>query len=144
MVSGLKFGPSSFNPYAAHELPENSIYERLFGAKEKITTGDVRVVYIDKEALVNNIQVVPSKDDLVKLSKLLMCLGFAMGYDGTKKKIPRWIWVLLEDEKEWEAFPWGSVSFQYLVKEVNGVKKAMKGRIMNYILNGNMIAFSVS
>lgn len=143
LVSGLKFGPSSFDPYAEHQLPPDSIYERLFGLKEDITTGQVRAAYVDKHFMVNNKKVSASKDDLVKLSKLLIALGFVMGYDLTKKKIPRWIWVLLEVDEQWESFPWGSVSFQYLKKEVDGVKKKMTGRIMNYTLNGNTIAFSV-
>lgn len=145
LVSGLKFGPSSFDPYAAHILPPNSVYERLFGAKEETFTSDVRTAYINKEFVVNRVKVHASKDDLVKLSKLLITCGFVMGFDGTKKKIPQWLWVLLEDDDKWEAFPWGSVSFQYLMKEVNAIAKSRKGKKkLNYTFKGNAIAFSVS
>lgn len=143
LVSGLKFGPSTFDPYAEQTLPPNSTYERLFGANPGTRLCDVRNAFLERTFTVQGKEVEATPEDWVKLSKLLLCLGFALGVDTTKKKIPLWMWVLLEIEEEWENFPWGSLSYQVLLEAIRGIPKKGKGK-MNYGIKGNTVAFCVS
>ncbi|KAL6540692.1 hypothetical protein OROMI_024575 [Orobanche minor] len=53
-------------------------------------------------------------------------------------KIPTWMWVLVEDDEAWEQFPWGSMAYQFLIGQINAVKKDVPGP---YHLKGNTIAF---
>lgn len=145
LVSGLRFGPVTFNPYKRHELPPNSTFKRLFGANTDTTTADVHTAYTNKEFKVNKKKVDATTDDYVKLSKLLLALSFALGLNNVKKKIPLWMWVLIEDDKEWEEFPWGSFSYQLLVDCVKNIVKKDRGlKKLNIHIKGNMIALSVS
>ncbi|KAL6528964.1 hypothetical protein OROMI_028850 [Orobanche minor] len=74
LVSGLRFGPSNFDPYAKHELPKNSMFERVFGADETTKLYDVRLAYISKKFVVNDKEVNATHNDYVKLSKFLFAL----------------------------------------------------------------------
>ncbi|KAL6540468.1 hypothetical protein OROMI_024351 [Orobanche minor] len=48
------------------------------------------------------------------------------------------MWVLVEDDEAWEQFPWGSMAYQFLIGQINAVKKDVPGP---YHLKGNTIAF---
>lgn len=147
LVSGLKFGRTEFNPYRRHRLPSSSIYERLFGANPLTTTAMVRNAFVNKYFEVDEVEVTATPEDYVQLSKFLLALTFALGLDQTKKKIPLWLWVLLENKEQWEAFPWGSYSYQLLVDSIRSVvrkeRKTNSGKV-SYHIKGNTIAFLVS
>ncbi|KAL3619011.1 hypothetical protein CASFOL_037239 [Castilleja foliolosa] len=49
-----------------------------------------------------------STDDQLKISKVIFVCSVLFGEDNLKKPIPRWLWVLVDDEDKWENFPWGS------------------------------------
>ncbi|KAL6581227.1 hypothetical protein OROMI_007150 [Orobanche minor] len=69
---------------------------------------------------------------------VLMASMFVVGLDTNKTKIPTWMWVLVEDDEAWEQFPWGSLSYQFLMGQINGVKTNIPGP---YHLKGNTVAF---
>ncbi|KAL6529926.1 hypothetical protein OROMI_028571 [Orobanche minor] len=70
-----------------------------------------------------------------------MASMFVVGLDTNKTKIPTWMWVLVEDDEAWEQFLWGSMAYQFLIGQINAVKKDAPGP---YHLKGNTIAFLVS
>lgn len=90
LVSGLKFGLANFKPYVRHELPPNSIFERLFGANKQTKLKDIHYTYTKKTFMVNGKQVRAMYEDLVKLSKFLNS-SFALGFEARKKKILIWL-----------------------------------------------------
>lgn len=147
LVSGLKFGRAEFNPYKMHRLPSSSIYKRLFGANPLTTTAMVRNAFVNKHFEVDGVEVTATPEDYVQLSKFLLALTFALGLDQTKKKIPLWLWVLLENKEQWEMFPWGSYSYQLLVDSIRNVvrrERKTDSGVVSYHIKGNTIAFLVS
>ncbi|KAL6551056.1 hypothetical protein OROMI_021544 [Orobanche minor] len=116
LVTGLRFGTSQFNPYEDHDIPETSLYTRLF-KNEKITSIHLWNLFKSKDF---NIE---SAADCIKLCKVIIAAHVVLGNDPCNWKIPDWVWVLVEDEQAWDRFPWGSMSFQILHRAVNNVKK---------------------
>ncbi|KAL6513725.1 hypothetical protein OROHE_019585 [Orobanche hederae] len=120
LISGLKFGPTKINPYMMNDkIPIDSVYARLLNSKP-ILPVDLRTKFIDKKFKVNKVEVKGSEADYLKLAKVLM------------------MWVLVEDIEAWEQFPWGSMSYQLLIGQINAVKKYIPEP---YHLKGNTIAF---
>lgn len=155
LVSGLRFGQAKFNPYRVHTVPEESVFARLFRYNEKTTTADVarmfnrmKFTYTEWEGdKKKEIEIPATTEDFVKVAKLLLASTYALGYEQTKKAIPIWLWVLLENKDEWEEFPWGSYSYQALTDSITSVMKkdrVPKSGKVSYHIKGNTIAFSVS
>ncbi|KAL6571237.1 hypothetical protein OROHE_002880 [Orobanche hederae] len=67
-----------------------------------------------------------------------MASMYVVGLDPNKTKILNWMSVLVEDNEAWEQFPWGSMSYQLLIGQINAVKICIPGP---YHLKGNTIAF---
>lgn len=154
LVTGLRFGQSNFNPYKSHQVPEESVFARLFRCNEKTTTKDVfemfknkKFTYFEGEGLEKKeIEVKATVDDYIKIAKLLIATTYIVGFEQSTKIIPIWLWVLLEDKQQWEDFPWGSYSYQALTHQIRNVKKDRvpnSGKV-SYHIKGNTIAFSVS
>ncbi|KAL6501120.1 hypothetical protein OROHE_025317 [Orobanche hederae] len=116
LVTGLRFGTSQFNPYEDHDIPETSLYTRLF-KNEKITSIHLWNLFKSKDFHIE------SAADCIKLCKVTIAAHVVLGNDPCNWKIPDWVWVLVEDEQVWDRFPWGSMSFQILHRAVNNVKK---------------------
>ncbi|KAL6557354.1 hypothetical protein OROMI_017704 [Orobanche minor] len=76
--------------------------------------------------------------DYLKLAKVLMASMYVVGLDSNKTKIPNWMWALVEDDEAWEQFPWGSLSYQFLIGQINAVKKFIPGP---YHLKGNTVGW---
>ncbi|KAL6566311.1 hypothetical protein OROGR_001926 [Orobanche gracilis] len=138
LITGLKFGPAKINPYMLSEkVSGDSVYARLLEGKP-ISPTDLRTKFVNKQFKVNKVVVKGTESEYLKLAKVLMASMFVVGLDTNKTKIPTWMWVLVEDDEAWEQFPWGSLSYQFLIGQINGVKKNIPGL---YHLKGNTIAF---
>ncbi|KAL6559044.1 hypothetical protein OROHE_006413 [Orobanche hederae] len=138
LISGLKFGPAKTNPYMMNDkIPADSVYARLLDSIP-ILPVNLRAKFIDKKFKVNKVEVKGSEADYVKLAKVLMASMYVVGLDPNKTKIPNWMWALVEDDEAWEQFPWGSLSYQFLIGQINAVKKFIPGP---YHLKGNTVAF---
>ncbi|KAL6567801.1 hypothetical protein OROGR_001469 [Orobanche gracilis] len=138
LITGLKFGPAKINPYTLSEkVSGDSVYARLLEGKP-ISPADLRTKFVNKQFKVNKVVVKGTETEYLKLAKVLMASMFVVGLDTNKTKIPTWMWVLVEDDEAWEQFPWGSLSYQFLIGQINGVKKNIPGP---YHLKGNTIAF---
>ncbi|KAL3619747.1 hypothetical protein CASFOL_034659 [Castilleja foliolosa] len=89
LVTGLRFGPTDFDPNVKYEYPAGGVFKRR------------------------------NVDDELKIAKLLFVCGFLLGLDLLgSKAIPKWLWVLVEDKDRWESFPWGSYTFQILYSKI--------------------------
>lgn len=89
--------------------------------------------------------VTANDDDYMKLSKILIAVTCVLGLDNSKKKIPLWLWVLVEDENEWEQFPWGNLSYQVTfdcIKNIAYIDYKMPQIAIN--IKGNSLALLVS
>ncbi|KAL6579041.1 hypothetical protein OROMI_009257 [Orobanche minor] len=138
LITGLKFGPAKINPYMLREkVSGNSVYARLLGGKA-ISPADLHTQFINKQFKVNKVVVKGTENEYLKVAKVLMASMFVVGLDTNKTKIPTWMWVLVEDDEAWEQFPWGSMAYQFLIGQINAVKKDVPGP---YHLKGNTIAF---
>ncbi|KAL6577360.1 hypothetical protein OROMI_011636 [Orobanche minor] len=76
--------------------------------------------------------------DSIPILPVLMDSMYVVGLDPNKTKIPNWMWALVEDDEAWEQFPWGSLSYQFFIGQINAVKKFIPGP---YHLKGNTVAF---
>ncbi|KAL6576831.1 hypothetical protein OROMI_011107 [Orobanche minor] len=140
LISGLKFGSAKTNPYMMNDkIPADFVYARLLDSIP-ILPVILRTRFIDKKFKVNKVEVKGSEADYLKLAKVLMASMYVVGLDPNKTKIPNWMWALVEDDEAWEQFPWGSLSYQFLIGQINAVKKFIPGP---YHLKGNTVAFLV-
>ncbi|KAL6531362.1 hypothetical protein OROMI_027725 [Orobanche minor] len=138
LISGLKFGPTKTNPYMMNDkIPADSVYARLLDSIP-ILPVNLRTKFIDKKFKVNKVEVKGSEADYLKLAKVLMASMYVVGLDPNKTKIPNWMWALVEDDEAWEQFPWGSLSYKFLIGRINALKKFIPGP---YHLKGNTVAF---
>ncbi|KAL6552751.1 hypothetical protein OROHE_008115 [Orobanche hederae] len=138
LISGLKFGPVKITPYMmSDKIPVDSVYARLLESTP-ILPVNLRTKFIDKKFKVNKVEVKGIEEDYLKLAKVLMASMYVVGLDPNKTKIPNWMWALVEDNEAWEQFPWGSMSYQFLIGQINAVKKFIRGP---YHLKGNTVAF---
>ncbi|KAL6560585.1 hypothetical protein OROGR_004144 [Orobanche gracilis] len=139
LITGLKFGPAQINPYMLSEkVSGDSVYARLLEGKP-ISPTDLRTKFVNKQFKIK-VVVKGTESEYLKLAKVLMASMFVVGLDTNKTKIPTWMWVLIEDDDAWEQFPWGSLSYQFLIGQINAVKKNVSGP---YHLKGNTIAFLI-
>ncbi|KAL6549314.1 hypothetical protein OROHE_008431 [Orobanche hederae] len=138
LISGLKFGPAKINSYMMNDkIPVDSVYARLLDSTP-IFPVNLRTKFIDKKFKVNKVEVKGSEADYLKPAKVLMASMYVVGLDPNKTKIPNWMWALVEDNEAWEQFPWESLSYQFLIGQINAVKKFIPGP---YHLKGNTVAF---
>ncbi|KAL6566793.1 hypothetical protein OROMI_015197 [Orobanche minor] len=119
------------------KIPVDSVYARLLDSTP-ILPVNLRTKFIDKKFKVNKDEVKGSEADYIKMAKVLMSSMYVVGLDPNKTKIPNWMWALVEDNEDWEQFPWGSMSYQFLIGQINAVKKYIPG---SYHLKGNTIVF---
>lgn len=135
LISGLKFGQSQFNPYQNHQIPATSVYTRLFNNNK------MKSIQL-WDHFRNDRFIIANAADCVKLCKVLIAAHVVLGLDPNNWKIPEWIWVLVEDEQEWDRFPWGSISYQVLIRAITNAKKEPT-KYKGYHLHGNTLALLV-
>ncbi|KAL3649160.1 hypothetical protein CASFOL_005563 [Castilleja foliolosa] len=101
LVTGLRFGPTNFDPNADCECAPYTDVLKLFKKPPRALRR--------------------SPEDLLKISKVLFVHGYFYAID-TRTNIAKWLWVLVEDENEWEKFPWGAYSFQIFIMRMKNLK----------------------
>ncbi|KAL6573103.1 hypothetical protein OROHE_002579 [Orobanche hederae] len=74
LVTGLRFGTSQFNPYEDHDIPETSMYTRLF-KNEKITSIHLWNLFKSKDFYIENAA------DCIKLCKVIIAARVMLGND---------------------------------------------------------------
>ncbi|KAL3652287.1 hypothetical protein CASFOL_001968 [Castilleja foliolosa] len=139
LVTGLRFGPTDFDPKVKYEYPAGGVFKRRNGDETKMVT------YKDLLPLFLSGHFHDSVDDELKIAKLLFVCGFLLGLDlWGSKAIPKWLWVLVEDEDKWESFPWGSYTFQILYSKIEPVSDEQPveaNKKFAYHFHGNSHAF---
>ncbi|KAH6787184.1 hypothetical protein C2S52_006736, partial [Perilla frutescens var. hirtella] len=98
LVSGLQFDPSNFDLYAAHPIPPNNIFYRLFEGKKTTVTH----IYdkFTEQRLANH------PPDYVKIANILVVYRILFYHDPSCA-IDGWVCALVEDVDAWNSFPWG-------------------------------------
>ncbi|KAL3628052.1 hypothetical protein CASFOL_028154 [Castilleja foliolosa] len=121
LVTGLRFGPTNFDPNADCECSEEGVFRKFVDPENKY--GKKGAPYTDVLKLFKKPPRVlrRSPQDLLKIAKVLFVHGYFYAID-TRTNIAKWLWVLVEDEKEWEKFPWGAYSFQIFIMRMKNLK----------------------
>ncbi|KAL3649445.1 hypothetical protein CASFOL_005848 [Castilleja foliolosa] len=121
LVTGLRFGPTNFDPNADCECSEEDVFRKFVDPENKY--GKKGAPYTDVLKLFKKPPRVlrRSPQDLLKIAKVLFVHGYFYAID-TRTNIAKWLWVLVEDEKEWEKFPWGAYSFQIFIMRMKNLK----------------------
>ncbi|KAL3615840.1 hypothetical protein CASFOL_040134 [Castilleja foliolosa] len=121
LVTGLRFGPTNFDPNADCECSEEGVFRKFvdrdnkYGKKGAPYTDVLKLFKKPPRALRR------SPEDLLKIAKVLFVHGYFYAID-TRTNIAKWLWVLVEDENEWEKFPWGAYSFQIFIMRMKNLK----------------------
>ncbi|XVF71514.1 hypothetical protein PTKIN_Ptkin12aG0043800 [Pterospermum kingtungense] len=123
LVTGLRFGTSTFDPNGQHQPPSDGVYttrvakdataKTVHGLWEKFKAGH----YSDRGA------------DALKVAKVLFVYCILFGVETRKSSVDRWVWTLVEDTDAWEAFPWGKYTYQMLMHYIEILPvSAVEGR----------------
>ncbi|KAL3619778.1 hypothetical protein CASFOL_034690 [Castilleja foliolosa] len=113
LVTGLRFGPTNFDPNEDYEIKTNGVYRKFIDPENEF--GKKRAEY---EFVFQWFKKAPknkkTRARLLKIAKVLFVHGFFYAID-KRQRIANWLWELVEREDEWETFPWGAYSFQILM-----------------------------
>ncbi|KAL3648226.1 hypothetical protein CASFOL_007650 [Castilleja foliolosa] len=121
LVTGLRFGPTNFDPNADYDCSKKGVYRKFVDPENNY--GKKGMPYTD---VLNLFKKPPkalrrSPEDLLKIAKVLFVHGYFFAID-KRTNIAKWLWVLVEDENEWETFPWGAYSFQIFIMRMKNSK----------------------
>ncbi|KAL3653997.1 hypothetical protein CASFOL_003678 [Castilleja foliolosa] len=119
LVTGLRFGPTDFDPKVKYEYPAGGVFKRRNGDETKMVT------YKDLLPLFLSGHFHDSVDDELKIAKLLFVCA---------------------DNDRWESFPWGSYTFQILYSKIELVSDEQPveaNKKFAYHFYGNSHAFVV-
>ncbi|KAL3634061.1 hypothetical protein CASFOL_021115 [Castilleja foliolosa] len=121
LVTGLRFGPTNFDPNADCECSKEGVFRKFVDPDNKY--GKKGAPYTDVLKLFKKTHraLRRSPEDLLKIAKVLFVHGYFYAID-TRTNIAKWLWVLVEDENEWEKFPWGAYSFQIFIMRMKNLK----------------------
>lgn len=137
LITGLKFGGSSFNHNGNNPISQKSLYTREW-ENNKVCVDDLLTRFTGKK-IGNN------PDDYVKVAKILFVYFVLLGKDPKKTMVSDWMWILVEDEEAWDSFPWGSYSYQVLLHYLKKIKTHPAGtKRESYSLYGFTTTFLVS
>lgn len=141
LVTGLRFGPRGrFDPFGTFEFQPHSIYSKCFNSCPTAADELWNFFTDDANFKDNDEKPLLSAVDCIRLCQVVIAVHIVLGLESSTK-IPEWVWALVEHQALWNEFPWGSVSFQVLVKNLKGVKYSIPSK--TYHLNGNILAFLV-
>ncbi|KAH6790703.1 hypothetical protein C2S51_005709 [Perilla frutescens var. frutescens] len=123
LVSGLRFGSSSFNPNAKLQVvPQRSVFHRLFqGRRTTVTQLEER---FRKKTMIRDVADYLKVANILFVYRMIMCLDH-------KRVVDPWVWALVEDDERWNAFPWGAYSYQMLMHFISILpcrREAMGGK----------------
>ncbi|KAL3645726.1 hypothetical protein CASFOL_010906 [Castilleja foliolosa] len=110
LITGLSFGPSTFDPSAKHHPPENGLFLRHYQG-QNLTMDALQRDF-------TNGVFRESPADALKMAKLLIVYFLLFGMNEKKKYIDEWAWTLIEDTNRWETFPWGNYTYQILLEYI--------------------------
>ncbi|KAH6770983.1 hypothetical protein C2S52_015786 [Perilla frutescens var. hirtella] len=115
LVTGLRFGGSSFDPNADHPIPERGIFYRVFEGKRTTIAQMSKRFFAQK--------LTKSSADYVKVANILFVYEMLFCIDSVRA-IDSWVWTLVEDVERWNSFPWGAYSFLMFMHFINLVPKS--------------------
>ncbi|KAL3656081.1 hypothetical protein CASFOL_000477 [Castilleja foliolosa] len=137
LVTGLRFGPTNFDPNEDCDLPIDGVYMEFINPVNKFGKKGAEYEFVFELFMNAPRKLKKSRESLLKIAKVLFVYGFFYAID-RRHKIANWLWVLVEREDEWETFPWGAYSFQILMFRMkNAAVKAQD----NYHIYGFSHAF---
>lgn len=138
LVTGLRFGASTFNPNGPHPINDDSFYSRIL-KKKPIYVLDLWDQFV-------SMKLGHNASDYVKVAKILFAYFVLFGYDCRKIIVAEWLWALVEDTEAWESFPWGSYSYQILlfyIKRIHTEHSGGSNKRESYHFYGFSTAFLV-
>ncbi|KAL3655629.1 hypothetical protein CASFOL_000025 [Castilleja foliolosa] len=113
LVTGLRFGPTNFDPNEDYEIKTNGAYRKFIDPENEFGKKGAEYNFVFQW-----FKKAPKKKktraSLLKISKVLFVHSFFYAID-KRQRIVNWLWELVEREDEWETFPWGAYSFQILM-----------------------------
>ncbi|KAL3625582.1 hypothetical protein CASFOL_031036 [Castilleja foliolosa] len=136
LVTGLRFGPTNFDPNEDYEIKTNGAYRKFIDPENEFGKKGAEYEFVFqwfKKGPKNK----KTRASLLKIAKVLFVHGFFYAID-KRQRIANWLWELVEREDEWETFPLGAYSFQILMFRMkNAVVKPQD----NYYIFGFSHAF---
>ncbi|KAL3619947.1 hypothetical protein CASFOL_034859 [Castilleja foliolosa] len=140
-VTGLRFGPTNFDPNSDREIRKDGVYRKCIDPHNKFLKKGAKYTFVLN--LFNNppkeLRRSKERESLLKIAKVLFVHGFFVAID-KRYRIANWVWSLVENENEWETFPWGAYSFQILMYRMKNAK-VKAGDKDNYHIYGFSHAF---
>ncbi|GFP82522.1 hypothetical protein PHJA_000395200 [Phtheirospermum japonicum] len=134
LVTGLSFGPSTFDPSDEHHPPANGLFLRHYGGRN-LTIDDLR-----RDFTCGVFRESPA--DALKVAKLLIVYFLLFGMDERKKYIDEWVWTLIEDNDGWEKFMWGKYTYQILLTYLRRLPTKLTHSVTpSYHVSGYVWAF---
>lgn len=124
LVTGLPFGHIDVKTIKARQNDKNSLLWRLF----KGIPPSVKAIVLMLKSRAN-INV----EDTFKLANLVIAFQLFYGLD-ERQGVDKALWVMIEDQKAWNAFPWGTMSYSILLDHLRQViteERLVNGRTVN-------------
>ncbi|KAL3645719.1 hypothetical protein CASFOL_010899 [Castilleja foliolosa] len=132
LVTGLSFGPTTFEPSSHHVPPATGIFRRHYrGKRLKMDT----LLHDFTDGVFRE-----SPDDTLKVAKLLIVYFLLFGLDERWTYIDEWAWALIEDTDQWETFTWGKYTYEILLRHLQRVTTEEKD-VPSYRVCGFVWAF---
>ncbi|KAL3645716.1 hypothetical protein CASFOL_010896 [Castilleja foliolosa] len=132
LVTGLSFGPTTFDPSSKHVPPAGGLFLRHYRGK-RLKMDTLRRDFTDGVFR-------ESSADALKVANLLIVYFLLFGLDGRRTYIDEWAWALIEDTNQWETFNWGTYTYEILLRHLQRVTTKEQA-IPSYRVYGFVWAF---
>ncbi|KAL3627069.1 hypothetical protein CASFOL_028432 [Castilleja foliolosa] len=127
----------SFDPNEDCDLPTDGVYRKFIDPLNNFSKNGAKYEFVFELFMNAPRNLKKSRESLLKIAKVLFVHGFFYAID-KRHRIVNCLWVLVEQEDEWETFAWGAYSFQILMFRMkNAVVKPQD----NYHIYGFSHAF---
>ncbi|KAL3618879.1 hypothetical protein CASFOL_037107 [Castilleja foliolosa] len=121
LVTGLRFGPTSFDPNEDCDIPTEGVYRKFIDPENKFSKKGNEYVFVLDLFKNPPRHLKKSRESLLKIAKVLF--GHDLFYAIDKRHmIANWLWVLVEQGDKWETFPWSAYTFQILMMRMKNAK----------------------
>ncbi|KAH6794692.1 hypothetical protein C2S52_005169 [Perilla frutescens var. hirtella] len=110
LVTGFRFGSSTFDPNAEHNHSNVGVFRRFCGGND-LSILELWNIFCGKDRRPSK-KITP--DDYLKVANILALYFFACGYD-TSRKVDSFAWVLVDDLEAWNRIPWGAYTYPILL-----------------------------
>ncbi|KAL6578379.1 hypothetical protein OROMI_010707 [Orobanche minor] len=115
LVTGLGFGPTTFNPNGRnHIVPSSNLFHTFYGGR-KVAIEELLRDFTDASRVIGSVDQYLRAADLLVYYFLILCRE--------KRPFDEWTWTLVEDQDQWARFPWGSWAFQIMCHQLGVAKK---------------------